>query len=397
MPEPTTTDPLDAELRRVAHALVADAPTAPPFPSDLMLAGARQGPSRPRPWRTVALTAAAALALVAGVVAVLRAPSEEGADKAETGPGAEPANRLVVRGHEIREDGAIVPVAWAFGPVEGGWPTPGGGVALMDGPRISMDEDPAGRPRSAVLMWQLVVLDAGGRVVFTRETEDFTLVGVTTTEVILERAAGDGGATTVVAQDMQSGRERVVREGGGPAGRTQGGTVVADDTLVSVQNHTPAGSESGMCRLVTLDLTTGEETIHPLSIGCEFVDAQSVSADGSRVAVSYQAVAARPPDETLRDQRVAVIDLATGTAEFDEHVGYNTTCDPGGDCPPGVRPMVVTGIAWDGPGWLRLASFTRDHRFDREVVVQQGQRPWSIFWAHHMRLDLMEVERIAVT
>ena len=215
MPE-VTSDPVDDELRRIAEALTAEAPAAPPFAA-LRATGA---PSTRRPWRAAVAVAAAAVALVAGVVAVVRLPAEEGADKAVTVPSLprDPSDRLILGDVEWLPDGTVRRLGFV------GDDEPAGGLgyvrATPDGGAVAVrplpppDPIPDGFDEFSDMRFSLLVVDAAGELVVDRVVDFRVASGVTDTDVLFveqPRAEGtgrDAGPATVMAQELVSGDER---------------------------------------------------------------------------------------------------------------------------------------------------------------------------------------------
>ena len=111
MPDATVTDPLDAELRRIAHALVAEAPSTPRLSyGGIDSQDARRAPSRRHRPLAAVVAAAAVLVLVAAVLVLTRGDDTGGPDEAvlaaDAGLEAAP-QRLILDDwrHELPLDG----------------------------------------------------------------------------------------------------------------------------------------------------------------------------------------------------------------------------------------------------------------------------------------------------
>ena len=186
MPE-VTSDRVDDELRRIAEALTAEAPAAPPLAA-LRATGV---PSTRRPWRAAVVVAAAAVALVAGVVAVVRLPAEEGADKAVTVPSLprDPSDRLILGDVEWLPDGTVrrLGVLEASDTTDDSpRPVPGGGLLVVRADALP-DPIPEGFDEFEDITYTLTLQDAAGEVVAERPVDFRSVAGVGADEAFVVR------------------------------------------------------------------------------------------------------------------------------------------------------------------------------------------------------------------
>ena len=386
MPDDTSTDPLDAELRRIAHALVAEAPEVPVLPS--LLGGqvehgvATRSPSgRHRAVVAVGGVAAAVLALVAVVVATTNdgGPVRGGPDGEvilAADAGLEPApQRLLLDGgqSELLRNGDLVRLDLA-GLVPHGPPRflPDGGhvvvgVHPIDGPV------PDGFNEFTDMTHGLAVVDAEGMVEIERDIEPSTLVGATATDAILARQPTDErgrptGPVSIVTHDLATGDEHLVRRDVtfDLDRRTLSRTAVVGSDLVTVESSRivePTSEDAGLvstgsqdCTLRNADLATGDQTEQRLQLDCSMILGLQASPDGSRAAVAYETTFDPGGSPAFWPEvRLAVIDLPSGIVGHDEQLGDAVDCSPGRHCPPDVRPRDYEGMAWDDAATLRLA------------------------------------------
>jgi hypothetical protein len=376
MPDATATDPLDAELRRIAHALVAEAPDAPRLlDGGIDRVVARRGPSRRnRPLAAVA-AAVAVLVLVAGILAVARGDEAGGPDEtvlaADAGLEAAP-QRLILDDwrRELPRDGDPVRLELAgldpHGPPR---PLPDGGHVVV-GIHPVEEPPPEGFNEFTDLTYGLAVVGADGEVDVERDIVPSTLVGATATEAILARQPRNergqpSGPGSIVTHDLATGEERVVRQDitFDPDRMASARSAVVAGDLVTVEasqlteptdenmSRVVPGTEE--CTLRVTDLATGEETEQSLDVECSMVRGLQASPDGSQAAVAYES---SRPSRTLDlpEVRLAVIDLPGAAVRQDQLLGHNIDC-LAGSCPPGARPADYEGMAWDDTSTLRVA------------------------------------------
>jgi hypothetical protein len=404
MPEFSAIDQLDDGLRRVAAALVAEAPEPPDLFGEehdgvggvATLAGgaARRPGSRRRV--VVGAAAAAVLVLAAAGVAVI-AGGGPASDVAVRDQPADPAlaapQRLLLRNWwgELGADGEPVKLELAgLDPHGSPRPLPGGGHVVV-GIHPVEEPVPAGFDEMTDLIYGLAVVDAGGDVVTERRIEPSTLVGATATEAILSRGVADdpGGAAgprQIVAQNLVTGDERVVREDAptDPEQITSGDTAVIGDQLVTVEvamGSLPSGGGTGAsrsepeshsqpedCVLRTTDLTTGAQSEQPVELGCGMVVGVQPSPDGARLAVTYEP---RPTAAGDFGVHLAVVGVPSGVVTQDEVLGDDVVCSEGAEgCPSGRRPVRPLGAAWQTDTTLRVAmvdlATNPDWNFDED-------------------------------
>jgi hypothetical protein len=385
----TTTDPLDAELRRIAQALVAEAPEVPVLPGsrdgqvEVDLLRPPRRPSRRRPVVAVGGVAAAVLALVAGVIATAHNGGEGGEGGADgevtlaADAGLEPApQRLLLDGgpSELLPDGEVVPLELA------GLDPHGPPRFLPDGGHVVVGVHPVGEPvpegfdELTDMTFGLAVVDAGGQAGVERAIEPSTLVGVTATEAILARQPIDergrpSGPVSILTHDLATGDEHLVRRDVDfdPDRQAFSRTAVVGGDLVTVEASRrvePTGAAGGVvtpgsqeCTLRITGLATGDQTSQRLSLDCGTILGLQVAPDGSRAAVAYETTfdpIGSPP--SWPEVRLAVIDLPSGAVGHDQQVGHAVDCSPGRPCPPGLRPRAYEGMAWTDATTLRLAT-----------------------------------------
>jgi hypothetical protein len=392
MPDSTSTDPLDAELRRIAHALVAEAPHVPRLPAGRSIEGvvARRSPSQRRlPWTTaVAAAVVAVLMLVAGALALISGDEPgDGEVDLVTDAGLEPApQRLILLDsqrelwRELPSDGKPVPLELAgLDPHGAPRPLPGGGHVVVGIHPVEMPP-PEGFNEFTDLTYGLAVVGSDGTVNIERDIEPSTLIGVTATEAILARQPrNDSGQPTgpvsILTHNLATGEERLVRRDVqfDPDRMVSAGWAIVAGDLVAVEaTHLtePTGENTAVvvpgseeCTLSVTDLATGDVIEKPLALECTMVRGLQASPDGSEAAVAYESSA---PDLDLPAVRLAVIDLPDGAVRHDQLLGHNIDCRAG--CPPDARPVDYQGMAWDDPSTLRVAMVDLAASFGDLVV-----------------------------
>lgn len=367
MPDPTLDPDLDAELRHIARALVAETPDEiPPFDdlADLAvpLVRPQDGVAPPTPLhrrpRVVLIAAAAVVALLAGVAGAVGrgGPADDGDPEpvsliaADAGLEAAPQRLLLDGAYELRPDGSVVRVETAGLDAHGRLRWLPDGRLVVVGVHAT-DELPEGVESEFDLPVTLAVLGTDGTVDIEREVEPSSLLGVTETEAILRRGPDD-----VVAHDLATGDERLV--GHTPAGDPtdsvwQQPALVGGDLIVaeSRQETEPYGDDGARmvpgterCTLQRTDIYSGEREEHPIDLPCSAVIGLQVSPDGHRAALAYESPFTDidlPPE-----QRLALIDLADATVLHDQLLGHNVQCDPGGTCPGVDDQYGYRGMAW---------------------------------------------------
>jgi hypothetical protein len=344
MPDYHVPDNLDAELRRIAHALVTEAPAAPEL-VPVQPAVARLGGTSRR--RLVPAVAAAAVAVVSVAGALLFTTVRHAPSRPDQAPTAPAAQRLILEGWpgELRADGSLVALPLGGldrlglnGPPQ---PLPGGRHLLLGIHDVT-------RPQDETPVLHLIVVNAVGSVEIDRKVqaanESVSLVAATPTEAILARSPTDNrgrvtGPTRIIGHDINTGRERLIVEGDLGEFRAD----VAGDSLVVVEGS--RADES--CQLEMIDLTSGHRSPHRLPIRCAEVRGVRASPGGDLAAVAYQVMGRMP------ELRLAIVDLIDPKIRSDELVGNNLSC-PSTQC-PGVRPVDYLGLAWDDDLTLRLA------------------------------------------
>lgn len=403
MPDPTTEAAdavLDAQLRHIAEALVAEAPEEiPPFPDRSLVVVPTARPAAVRRWRVTAVAAAAVAVVAAGVAAVTVADDDQDRDRdgdeavsiIAADAGLEPApQRLLLDGgtEEVLPGGVVVPLELAGldGQVR---PLPGGGhvvVGSHPAPRPLPDDD----DERTDTTYGLAVVDADGNVEIERDIERSVLLGATDTDAIVSREpTGDAGRptapATILAHDLDTGDERVVGreveldpdELVSAQWTILGGDLITvesrQDTRPSDDTVTGSSSDarevvagSGECTLRITDLTTGDESARPLDLGCQTILGLRAAPDGRQAAIAYGNLSGRWPE-----QRLAVVDLATGTVVQDELLGNDITCpNSDGGCPPEVDPLHYRGMAWTDATTVDVALDDLDAPFP-DLVIRQ--------------------------
>jgi hypothetical protein len=361
MPDPDAADRLDTELRRIAHALVAEAPAAPePLPA---AAVARRVHGRPRR-RHVLAVAVIAVALI-GLASTLFLRTLRDTDDADVKvsqyPTATGPQRLFLEGWpgEVLPDGSPVELPLGgldrlglSGPPQ---PLPGGRHLLLGvrdvTPGIPVDDDAGfeGDPT-----FYLVVVDADGEVELEHEveaTDDYVmLLAATPTEAILNRIPRDDGDRPlapgrIVAHDLETGQERLLTQPDIEASRAD----VAGDNLVIGEGPLWAGDPNDSCGLDVIALVSGDRTQKPLPARCSEVLGVRASPGGETAAVIYGVAAIGQTPEV----RLAIMDLVDSRIRSDEVLGHTLICPPR-EC-PGTRPVHYLGAAWDNNTTLRIA------------------------------------------
>ena len=376
MPDATATDPLDAELRRIAHALVAEAPNAPRLlDGGIDSAVARRAPSRRHRPLAAVVAAAAVLVLVAGVLALTRGEEAGGPDEtvlaADAGLEAAP-QRLILDDwrRELPLDGDPVRLELAgLDPHGQPRPLPDGGHVVV-GIHPVREPPPEGFNEFTDLTYGLAVVSANGQVDVERDIEPSTLVGVTASDAILARQPRDdrgqpSGPASIVTHDLATGEERLVHQDVtfDSDRRASARSVVVAGDLVTVEASQliePTGENTGVyvpgseeCALRVTDLATGEETDQPLDLECSMIRGLQASPDGSQAAVAYENSRFSGTLD-LPEVRLAVINLPDGSVGQDQLLGNNVDCRAGG-CPPDAQPADYQGMAWDDASTLRVA------------------------------------------
>ena len=361
MPDRGAPDRLDTELRRIAHALIAEAPAAPEsLPPDAVVVRVHARPRR----RHVYAVAVIAVVLI-GLAGMLFLRTLRDTDDADVKVGQSPAatgpQRLILEGWpgEVLPDGSPVELPLGgldrlglSGPPQ---PLPGGRHIVLGvrdvTPEVPVDEDAGFEGDPA---FYLVVVDADGKVELEREVdvtdESVSLFAATPSEAILARTPREDGDRPrapgrVVAHDLETGRERLVAELDIRPSRAD----VVGDNLVVVQGLPGDPDPNGSCGLEVIDLVGGDRIQHPLPTGCSEVLGVRASPDGQAVAVIYGAVGETP------EIRLAIVDLADSTIRSDELLGHNLICPPT-EC-PSLRPVRYLGAAWASDTTLRVALF----------------------------------------
>lgn len=391
MPDTNPTDLLDAELRRIAEALVASAPDVPDLVDrPVQPMSGRRAPSRRRPLAAGAAVAAVIL-LAGGVLAVVFGGHADDAQPEVVLAGGDDPHapqRLILQGGrelplgELPLDGDPVALetgglgldpwaAWALPR-----PLPGGGHVVVGPHQPPVAARPDDVDEFTEVTYGLAVVGADGRVEVERDIAPSTLAGVTATEAVLTRQprnerGAPSGAAVVVAHDLTTGEERVVRDDDafdpdrwtGAASAVVAGDLVIVEASRRVQHlddGTPSAvPESESCTLRVVDLATGDAHEQPLDLDCGLVLGVQPSPDGSQMAVAYEAVYAGP--EFLPEWRLAAVDLADASVGHDELVGHQVDCVPGESCPHGSSPRVFyAGMAWLDASRIRLAMVDLD-------------------------------------
>lgn len=367
MPSQLTDDQLDDELRRVAAAMVADAPPAPAALDDLHAMAGEVAPALQTPPRRWRFAVAAALVALAGLVGGLIVANREdhGHVRLGTGLGDDTIapQRLVLGGRlegdakgEVLADDTIKPLSLGGLDPLG---LSGDLWALGDGRHVLLGV-PAPLPATeAGIIQRLVVVGADGTVEVDRRVDepglDIALLAATTTEAILGRIDADT-RVRIVAHNYATGSERLLTK------------TTLDNFLVDVAGSKlvyfvgPQTEGGSSCRIETLDVVTGEEQSYPLDATCEQVRAVRASPDGSSVAVVYGYLNVDEAD--TNEVRVAVVDLDDGEVRLDEHLNDGEVrldeylgnvmlgCE-GAGCPAVLADYL--GMAWDDNAHLRVA------------------------------------------
>lgn len=377
-----TADPLDAELRRIAAALVAEAPEAPRLPGDgdgdgdeLVLTRDRPPAHSRRVPRLAAVAVAAAVALVAaGVVAVVGGGGDGGTTEPDYGflaqAGLEPGPQRLIfdddTNRELTAGGQVVELELAgLEPRTAPQPLPDGGHVVV-GYHPVRYPPPDGFNEFTDLIFGLAVVGPDGQVRVERDlVAESSLVGVSSTDALLYRQPEDDdgrkvGPATIVAHDLATGEERVVHRDVSFDPNTNAWArwaVVGTDlvTAATIEHLNPdgptvVGPGTNECVLRITDLTTGEDEQRPLALPCQQVMGLQASPDGSRAAVVYQ-----NDDELTGATYLAVIDLPSGEVVHDELLGQRMECSADSPCPPETQPIEYHGIAWDDAATVRVA------------------------------------------
>lgn len=378
MPDAPVTDAVEDELRRIAHALVAEAPAAPGLPGDdEVLLAARPGRAR-RPLRLAVVAAAAAvLVLVVGVLAAVR--SDEAGDvndrvlAADAGLEAAPQRLVFDDGRYELPPGHDEPVRLNLAGLDAHGapgPLPGGGYVVVGVHPV--EDPPPGFNEMTDMTYGLAVVGSDGRVETERDIEPAVLVGTTATEAILARQPHDErgdptGPGSIVAHDLATGEERVVRDDVAvdPDRTTWARWAIVAGDLVTVEASyrtrpiddmdmdgvRAIDPDSAECTLRVTDLATGEVDERPLDLDCWGVKGVQASPDGSQAAVAYETGFGAE----LPEIRLAVVALPGGTVVQDDLLGSNVSCRRG-SCPPDLaRPIRYRGMAWDDAATVRVA------------------------------------------
>ena len=363
MPDRNAADRLHTELRRVAHALVAEAPAAPEsLPADAVLVRVH-GPARRRHVLAVAVIAVVLSGLAGALLLATRRHTDDGDVKVGQYPSATGPQRLFLEGWpgEVLPDGSLVELPLGgldrlglSGPPQ---PLPGGRHVLLGvrdvTPDVRVDEDAGFEGDPA---FYLVVVDADRKVELEREvevTDEYvSLIAATPIEAILSRIPrGDVDRPLapgrLVALDLETGRERLLAEPDIEASRAD----VLGNRLVVGEGLPGDLDPNDSCGLEVIDLANGDRTQHPSPAGCAEVLGVRAAPSGDTAAVIY---AVNPVGETP-EIRLAIVDLADSTIRSDELLGHNLICPPT-EC-PGLRPVHYLGAAWDNDTTLRIALF----------------------------------------
>jgi hypothetical protein len=184
--------------------------------------------------------------------------------------------------------------------------------------------------------------------------EQVQVLGIDDGAVVLERGAGlapvpGAGAVNprrIVTLDLTTGVESII----GTLDTWVAAGDVDAQTLV-VAESPPIGSSTGSCNMESFPLPAGTSR-HLAVAGCGSVQGLNVSPDGRLAAVAYRSSHA----DVLR---VSVIDLGTGTTTLQRDLGYAMPYgDPsivcGDACPP-EAPVDLAGLAWADSTTLRIA------------------------------------------
>lgn len=363
MPDHVTSVDADAELRRIAHALVAEAPP-PPASLPILLAGPRRA-NRYGRWLVPALAAAAVASVVAAAALVLSTAGDtpNTADHSAAGP---PVQRLFFNGwpEELLADGSVVEVPTGgidrLGLDGMPQPLPGGRFVVLGVRDVSGSSGEA-----PVLV--LTVVNADGTVEMEREVQradgSVRLLAAVPNAAILGRYVS--GDTRIVMHYLQSGQERLVAE-------TDLGVSSADvvgDRLAVVGSPAASQPPTDGCRLDLIDLVSGHQTAYQLPPACSETRGVHVSPSGEFAAVVYGVVGPEP------ELRLTIVDLADSTIHNDELLGHNLDCPPT-QCPD-IRPVEYLGLAWRDDETVRVAlvDLSADlwnpegHRVPQEALI----------------------------
>ncbi len=362
MPDPDAADRLDTELRRIAHALVAEAPAPESLPADAV---AIRLHGRPRRRYVLAVAAVAVVGIsLAGALLLTTVWQTDDADvKVGQQPTATGSQRLILEGWpgEVLPNGSLVELPLGgldrlglSGPPQ---PLPGRRHVLLGvrdvTPEVPVDEDAGFEGDPAFF---LVVVDADGSVELEREvevTDEYvSLLAATPTEAILSRIPREDGDRPlapgrIVAFDLGTGRELLLAEPDVEPSRAD----VVGDRLVVGEGIPGDLDPNDSCGLEVVDLATGDRTQQPSPAGCSEVLGVRAAPSGETAAVVYgvNSVGATP------EIRLAIVDLAYSKIRSDERLGDNLICPPT-EC-PGLRPVHYLGAAWNNDTTLRVALF----------------------------------------
>jgi hypothetical protein len=339
---------------------------------------ARRSRRRARRRRVVASATAAALAIAGAATVAIAGAGRDHSDVAMPGAavldaraGLEAApQRLILDDYrELPQDG--VPVRLDLAGLEpDGVPRslPDGGYVVVGHHPVDVPP-PDGLNEFTDLTYGLAVVGADGQVEVERDIQKAFILGVTATDAILVRQPNDehghpSGRASIVAHDLATGEERVVRQGvslePGPNASAMFALVAGDLVTVESSLRTePAGDGlvrivpgSDECSLRVTDLTTGAMAQRPLTIGCEMLFGLRVSPDGSRAAVAYETGGRL---DVGAEVRLAVVDLPSGAVRHDELLGHSIDCRAFAECPPNARFVDYRGMAWDDASTVRIA------------------------------------------
>ena len=343
MPDHNTSRDGDAELRRIAHALVAEAPPAPaslPIPKPIPRRASWSGR------RLVPAVAAAAVA-VAAVGGLLLSTTGDAPKTAHHSAVSPPAQRLFLNGwpEEVRADGSVVEVPTGgidrLGLDGMPQPLPGGRFVVLGVRDVS-----AGSSGEAPVL-ALTVVNADGTVEMERDVQRagsaVSLLAAVPNAAILGRH--EGGGTRLVMHDLQSGQERLVAK----TDLEVSSVDVAGNRLAVVGPYASGPSPAGGCRLELIDLGSGHRTAYQLPPACSETRGVRVSPGGEFAAVVYGVVEAVAEPEL----RLTIVDLADSTIHTDELLGHNVDCPPT-QCPD-IRPVDYLGLAWADDETVRVA------------------------------------------
>jgi hypothetical protein len=362
MPDPDAADRLDTELRRIARALVAEAPAAPESLPANAAAIRVHGRARRRHVKAVALIAVLLIGL-AGTLLLRTLRHTDDADvKVGQYPTATGPQRLIIAGWpgEVLPDGS--PAKLPLGGLDrlglngSPQPLPGGRHVLLGvrdvTPDVPLDDDAGFEGDPAFF---LVVVDTEGRVAVERELEvtdeSASLLAATPTDAILARAPREDGDRSagrgrIVAHDLETGRERLIAE---LDIKPSHADVVGANLVIGQGPPYGDPDPDDSCTLEVIDLASGDRTAHPLPSACSEMLGVRVSPSGQTVAVAYGGGRETP------ELRLTIVDLVHSKIRSDELLGHNLICSPT-EC-PGLRPVHYLGAAWDNDTALRVALF----------------------------------------